>query len=162
MNGLRCGAGVPDVAQWVKNPTAMAQVTAEVQAQAPAQCSGLEDLALPQLQCRLQLWLRFHPWPGNFHMLQTWPLKKKCGTYIHYSAINKAWNNAICSNMDATRNYYTKRSKSEGKRQIPYDITDVESKIWHKLTYLQNRNRLTDIQNRFVVAMGEGMGKGID
>ena len=64
--------------------------------------------------------------------------------------------------MDATRNYYTKRSKSEGKRQIPYDITDVESKIWHKLTYLQNRNRLTDIQNRFVVAMGEGMGKGID
>ena len=35
----------------------------------------------------------------------------------------KEWNNAICSNMDATREYHTKWSKSEGERQIPYDIT---------------------------------------
>ena len=33
----------------------------------------------------------------------------------------KEWNNAICSNMDASRDYHTKWSKSE--RQIPYDIT---------------------------------------
>ena len=33
----------------------------------------------------------------------------------------KEQNNAICSNMDATRDYHTKWSKSE--RQIPYDIT---------------------------------------
>ena len=32
----------------------------------------------------------------------------------------------------------------------------MESKIWHKLTYLQNRNRLTDIDNRLVVAKGVG------
>ena len=32
----------------------------------------------------------------------------------------KEWNNAICSNMDATRDDYT---KSERDRQIPYDIT---------------------------------------
>ena len=35
----------------------------------------------------------------------------------------KEWNNAICSNMDATRDYHTKWSKSDRERQIPYDIT---------------------------------------
>ena len=34
----------------------------------------------------------------------------------------KEWNNAICSNMDATRDYHTKWSKSERERQIPYHI----------------------------------------
>ena len=31
----------------------------------------------------------------------------------------------------------------------------VESKIWHKWTYLRNENRLADVENRFVVAKGE-------
>ena len=35
----------------------------------------------------------------------------------------------------------------------------MESKIWHKLTYLQNRNRHTDT-NRLEVAMGRQMGEG--
>ena len=35
----------------------------------------------------------------------------------------KEWNNAICSNMDATRDSHTKWSKSERERQILYDIT---------------------------------------
>ena len=35
----------------------------------------------------------------------------------------KEWNNALCSNMDATRDYHTKWSKSEKERLIPYDIT---------------------------------------
>ena len=34
----------------------------------------------------------------------------------------KEWNNAICSNMDATRGYHTKWKKSERERQIPYII----------------------------------------
>ena len=38
----------------------------------------------------------------------------------------------------------------------------MESKIWHKRTYLQNRNRLIDIENRPVVAKGEGGGRGMD
>ena len=59
---------VPTVAQWVKNPTAAA---AEVQVQSLVLCSGLKDLALPQLG------LRFSPWLGSFHMLRMWPLKKK-------------------------------------------------------------------------------------
>ena len=35
----------------------------------------------------------------------------------------KEQNNAICSNMDAIRNYHTKWSKSESERQTPYDTT---------------------------------------
>ena len=35
----------------------------------------------------------------------------------------KELNNAICSNMDVTRDYHTKGSMSERERQIPYDIT---------------------------------------
>ena len=53
--------GVPAVAQWVKDPTAVAQIAAEAKVQSPAQCSGLKDLALSQLQCRLQLWFGFNP-----------------------------------------------------------------------------------------------------
>ena len=54
------------VVLWVRNLTAMARGAAEVQVRPPAQCSGLKDLVL-------QLWLRFNPWPRNFHMLQGWP-----------------------------------------------------------------------------------------
>ena len=36
----------------------------------------------------------------------------------------------------------------------------MESKIRHKGTYLRNINRLTDIENRLVVAKGEGTGEG--
>ena len=59
------------MAQWVKNLTAVAQVPVEVRVQSTAQCSGLNDLA------QLHLQLGFNPWPGNFHMPQVWPLKKK-------------------------------------------------------------------------------------
>ena len=38
----------------------------------------------------------------------------------------------------------------------------VESKMWHKWTYRQNRNRLTDIENRLLVAKGRGGGGGLD
>ena len=31
----------------------------------------------------------------------------------------------------------------------------MKSEIWHKRTYLQNKNRPTDIENRLVVAKGE-------
>ena len=38
----------------------------------------------------------------------------------------------------------------------------VESKISHKCTCLPNRKRLTDIENRLVVAKGEGGRSGMD
>lgn len=42
-----------------------------------------KDLALPQLWHRLQLWLRFDPWQGNFHMLQLQAKKKKKVTWYN-------------------------------------------------------------------------------
>ena len=34
----------------------------------------------------------------------------------------------------------------------------VESKMMNKLIYLQNRNRLTDIENKFIITKGERNG----
>ena len=69
-------------------------------------------------------------------------------TYIHNGILlshKKEGNNAIFSNMDATRDYHTKWSKSDRERQI-YDIAYMWNlKKWYKWTYLQNRNRLTNI-----------------
>ena len=65
--------------------------------------------------------------------------------------------NAICSNIDISRNYHTKWSKSENDK-MPYDIYLLTggSKIWHKWTYLWNRNGLTDTESTLVVVKGEG------
>ena len=70
----------------------------------------------------------------------------------------KEWNNAICSHLDRPRDYHTKWSKSERVRQILGYHLYVESKIWYKWTYLQKRNRLTDIENKLMVTKGEGEG----
>ena len=50
------------------------------------------------------------------------------------------------------------------QRQIPYDITYMRSlkKKWYKWTYLQNRNRLTDFENKFMVTKGERLRGGIN
>ena len=45
-------------------------------------------------------------------------------------------------------------SKSE-KTNIGWYYLHVEAKIWHKWTYLQNRNRLTDIENQLMVTRKE-------
>ena len=60
---LKVILGILAVVQWVKNPTAAAQVTVEMQVQSLAQHSGLKGQAL------LQLKLGFNPWPRNFYML---------------------------------------------------------------------------------------------
>jgi len=49
--------------------------------------------------------------------------------------------------------------KSERERQTPYYHLHVQSRLQDKSTYPQNRNRLTDIENRLMVAKGEG-GRG--
>ena len=77
-------------------------------------------------------------------------------TVEYYSAIKKEQNNAICSNIDGPRDCHTEWTKSDRERQISYDITYTWNlKKWYKWTYLQNRNRVTDIENKFMVAMGE-------
>ena len=67
----------------------------------------------------------------------------------------KEWNNAICCNIDGPRDCHTEWRKSDRERQISYDI----SYMWNlkkgcKWTYLQNRNRVTDVENQLMVTRG--------
>ena len=82
--------------------------------------------------------------------------------YIHNGILlshKKEWNNAICSNIDGPRDYHTKWSKSERERQI-YDIAYMWNlKKWYKWTYLQNRNRLTDIGKKNKHGYQRGSGR---
>lgn len=65
------------MAQYVKNPTTTAaQVEAEMQAWFLARCSGLKDLALPQLQ------FGFGPWLGNSPM--PWVQTQKESRWLDY------------------------------------------------------------------------------
>ena len=56
----------------------------------------------------------------------------------YYSAIKKAWNNAICSYVDRPRDYHTKWSKSHKGRQILYHLyvesektdSDLGKSLW--------------------------------
>ena len=53
-------------------------------------------------------------------------LDKEDVVYIHNGMLlshKKEWNIFICSNMDGPRDYHTKWSESDRKRQIAYDIT---------------------------------------
>ena len=61
---------------------------------------------------------------------------------------------------DGPRDDYTKWSKSNQQRQISYNITYLWSlKKWYKWIYLRNKNRFADIENKFMVAIGEGGGR---
>ena len=65
--------------------------------------------------------------------------------------------------MDGPTDYHTEWSKSDRETQISYDITFMWNlKKCYKWTYLQNRNRLTDIENKLVVAKGVRGGRGLD
>ena len=67
----------------------------------------------------------------------------------------KEQNNAICSNMDGPRDCHTEWSKSDTERQISYDIAYMWNlKKGYKWTYLQNRSRVTDVENRFMLTRG--------
>ena len=73
----RLNLGVPALAQWVKNPTAVARVTVEARVRSLAQHIGLKDPVLKQLQCKSKLQLRFNPWPRNVHVSWVQPFKKR-------------------------------------------------------------------------------------
>ena len=60
--------------------------------------------------------------------------------------------------MEGPGDYHTKWSKSERERQI-YAIAYMWNlKKWYKWTYLQNRNGLTDLENKPMVTKGEKWG----
>ena len=62
--------------------------------------------------------------------------------------------------MDGPRDYHTKWSKSDKERQMSYDITYMWNlKKLYKWIYLQNRNRVTDVENKLMVTKGESGGK---
>ena len=50
---------------------------------------------------------------------------------------------------------------SQTKRNMWYRLYVESKKQWYKWTYLQNRNRSTDIENKLMVAKGEE-GEGIN
>ena len=88
---------------------------------------------------------------------------KNIYTMEFYSAIKKNENNAIYSNMDGPRDYYTKWRKSERERQISYHITYVWNlKKWYKWTYLQIRNRPRHRKQTYDYRGGKGGGVGIN
>ena len=68
----------------------------------------------------------------------------------------KEWNNTICSNVDETRDYHTKWSKSERERQIPYGITYIWNLKYGTKEPIYKTETDSDIENRLVVAKGEG------
>ena len=71
-------------------------------------------------------------------------------TKEYYLAIKKE-ETAICSNMDRPRDCHTEGSKSVTERQISYDITNLWNlKKGYKWSYLQNRSRVTDVENKFM------------
>ena len=80
-------------------------------------------------------------------------------TVEYYSAIKK---NKIfpfaATGMDLEIIILSEVSQTE-KTNIMWYCLYVESKIWHRWTYLQNRNRLTDIENKLMVTEGQG-GEG--
>ena len=76
----------------------------------------------------------------------------------------REWNNAMCSNLDGPRDDHTKWSKSNRGRQISYNNTNTWNLIfnkWYKCTYSQNRNTLTDIEDKLTDTKGKHIGGGI-
>ena len=65
--------------------------------------------------------------------------------------------------MDGPGDYHTKWSKSDRERQVTYDIAYMWNlKKLIQMNLLQNRNRLTDLENELMVTRGEGWEGGID
>ena len=74
----------------------------------------------------------------------------------------KEWNNAICTNTEATRDYHIKWSETERHTNGTCYHFYVESKIGHKRTCLWSRNRITDVEKRLMVAKRKGFGEGME
>ena len=63
--------------------------------------------------------------------------------------------------MDGPRDYHTMSSNSYRERQTAYDISYMRNLTQgYKWTYLQNRNRLTDFENKLMATKEEGGGEG--
>ena len=109
---------------------------------------------------------------------------------VHCSTIYKTWKQPKCPPAEEwikmwyvhTTEYYSTIKKNKiilfattcvdlqtiilrevREKQISYGITYMWNlKEWYKWTYLQNRNRLTDLENKFKAAKGKRLGGGIN
>ena len=82
-------------------------------------------------------------------------------TMEYYSAIKKNKIMPFAATWMERETLILHEVKSKRERQIPYDITYLESNIGHKLN-LSTEKKLMDLENRLVVAKGEGVdGLGI-
>ena len=69
----------------------------------------------------------------------------------------KEWNWVICRDVDGPRDCHTEWSKSErGKRMLYINAYMWNLEKWYKWSYLQSRNRDTDIENKHTDTKGEG------
>ena len=104
------------------------------------------------------VWGKFLIWAESFWWAEFW---RERVSLEYYSAIKK---NEImpfaATQMDLE--IFVLSEVSQTKTNIIWCHLYVESKIGHKWTYLQNRNRLTDTEDRLVVAKGERDGRGMD
>ena len=61
----------------------------------------------------------------------------------------KEQNWVICRDVDGPTVCHTERSKSEREKQISYINTYIRNlEKWYRRTYLQGRNRDTDVENK--------------
>ena len=64
--------------------------------------------------------------------------------------------------MDGPRDYHTKSVSQKRKINIIWYHIYVESKIRHRGTYLQKRNRCSDIESKLMFAKGKRLGEEKD
>ena len=79
--------------------------------------------------------------------------------YIHNGILlshKREWNNAICSNIDGSRDYHTKWSKS--KRRTLSDITYMQNLKYGTNEPIYETDSQTE--NRLVVTTGEAVHRG--
>ena len=75
--------GIPAMAHWVKNLTAVAGVTVEVLSLIPSPVQGVKESGVAAPAARVAIATRFGSyWPGNFHTLRVQPLKNKRGVLV--------------------------------------------------------------------------------
>ena len=61
--------------------------------------------------------------------------------------------------MDGPRDYHTKWNKSDREWQISHEITYMLNQKSSSNEFLQNRNRLIDIESKFMVTKGKMRGR---
>ena len=75
---------------------------------------------------------------------------------VGYYLAKKEWKIPTCSNMGGPGNYHRKWNKPDRERQIYDNASMCNLKKWSKWTYMRNRNRSTDIENKLMVQIGKG------